>query len=144
MKLYIVRGPSGSGKSTIANKIRENSDSLSMVFEADNFFHDVRGEYNFQAKLLGKAHQWNVINVEKVMFSGVPNVIVSNTSMTIDEMGPYIQLAEKYGYELKVFRTPGPWDLDTLYHRNLHNVPLETIQRQINRYEEYPGEQEWT
>jgi len=141
-KLIIVRGPSGSGKSTIARHLGETHDEVMSVFEADMYFESYSG-YNFDAGQLGNAHRWCQLNAERSMFRG-EDLIVANTSMTHWELNPYLQLAEKYGYTVEAWRTPGPWDPDVLFERNLHGVPLETLKKQINKYEPLDIEREWT
>lgn len=134
--LFLLRGPSGSGKSTIARYLR------GVQHETDQFF-TYNCTYRFDANALDAAHSWNQLNVKRSMFHGIDRVIVSNTFSKIWEMKPYLKLAEHYNYTIRVYRTPGPWDPDTLFQRNEHGVPIETIRRQINRYEEYDGELTW-
>jgi len=139
-KLIILRGPSGSGKSTLANHL---SAGVVSVFEADKYFaydHD----YKFDVDQLGNAHNWCRMGVERQMFHRVELVIVSNTSTTKWEMKPYLELADKYDYEVEIIRTPGPWDAAVLFERNIHNVPLATLEKQINRYKPHEDETEWT
>jgi len=137
----MLRGPSGTGKTSIARHF-ENEDYLD-YFEADLFFESAEG-YKFHSSLLTVAHQWCKASVEKAMLHESPKLIVSNTSTCLWEIKPYLELAQKYDYEVEILRTPGPWDAETLFRRNKHGVPLETIQKQINRYQPHPDESEWT
>ena len=131
-KLIILRGPSGSGKSSIANHLRVDrfGDISTSWFEADHFF-GMGEDYNFDASKLGQAHGWCKAQVRARMDGECDQIIVSNTSMTNWEMKPYLELAEEYGYELEILRTPGPWEADILFQRNVHGVPLGTLQKQI-------------
>ena len=52
--LTLVRGLPGSGKSTFANTITNEFS----VCEADKFFYDKEGNYNFDATKLSQAHKW--------------------------------------------------------------------------------------
>ena len=52
--LTLVRGLPGSGKSTFANWIWNEY----AVCEADKFFYDKEGNYNFDAIKLREAHEW--------------------------------------------------------------------------------------
>jgi predicted kinase len=160
-KLVIIRGPSGSGKSTISKNLSENIDRdyygdimgmpyypQSVYHEADQFFTDNQGGYHFDVNKLKVAHQWNQLQVERSMLQSVPLVIVSNTSIQhwetrLEYTIPYIDMALDYEYELEIIRTPGPWDADTLFKRNKHNVPLEIIKKHINNYQAHPDETEW-
>lgn len=143
--LIILRGPSGSGKSTIANYLRleDFSDLLVAWHEADHFF-GMGDSYRFDAKKLGAAHSWCQEQVKKRMAKGYDRIIVSNTSMARWEMNPYLQLARDHAYNVVVLRTPGPWDVDILNARNVHGVPLKTLEKQIAKYQPYEDEREWT
>jgi predicted kinase len=149
MKLIIIRGPSGSGKSTIAYYLQGKHNAP--CHEADSFFEkswygDGTREtgYQFDASKLSQAHKWCQLNVEKHMIEKVPTIVVSNTSMSSVEVGVYADLAKNYNYEVEVWRTPAPWNPDELHARNKHEVPLETIRKQIRRYRGVVSEQEWT
>jgi len=145
-KLIIVRGPSGSGKTTLAMHLgaeygEVTAGDIMPVFEADTYFEGQNG-YKFDASQLGSAHRWCQLNAERSMFHG-EDLIVSNTSMTNWELNPYLQLAEKYGYTVEIWRTPGPWDADVLFERNVHGVPLVTLQKQVRKYQPLDNEREW-
>jgi NEDD4-binding protein 2 len=147
-KLIILRGPSGSGKSTIASHLQD--EYTAPYHEADSYFerswwHDSKqSKYMFDASKLGDAHAWCRLGVTKHMFEGVPTIIVSNTNMTHWEMQPYLDLASEYGYEVDIIRTPGPWDAQNLAKRNVHGVPLETLKKQVRKYQPHADEKEWT
>lgn len=146
-KLVILRGPSGSGKSTIARFLaldyadRQGGQCMQML-EADMFFEGQNG-YAFDASKLGQAHNWCQLSAERAMVHN-DDLIVSNTGITNWEMKPYLKLAEQYGYHVEVWRTPGPWDAQVLFSRNIHGVPLATLEKQIRKYQPHPGEKEWT
>jgi len=151
-KLIIVRGISGSGKSTIARHLASESQSFWETgrhglpwFEADEFFIRSSGsKYKFDSSKLSQAHHLCQLKVEHLMFHDVPCVVVSNTSTRIKEMQPYLDLADQYGYEVQIIRSPGPWDPELLHQRNTHSVPLDTLRKQIARYAPHPDEVEWT
>ncbi len=143
-KMILVRGASGSGKSTLANKLFEEYDLQTncCIFEADNWFCDVEGNYVFDAKELGNAHRWCQLSVEyffkSMVFDGV--AIVSNTSTTYKEILPYALLADKYGCEIEIMEPSTPWknNPEECHKRNSHNVPLDTIRAQIDRLSKHP------
>lgn len=99
--------------------------------EADMFFIDDKGNYNFNASKLGEAHKWCQKVTEDYMKPfGFDKVIVSNTFTQEWEMKPYYELAEKYGYivfSLIVENRHGGV--------NEHNVPEETLTKMENRFE---------
>ena len=120
--LYIVRGLPGSGKSSLAKKVTE------LVYSADDFFTNKKGEYNFNAKLLGKAHEWCWGKVRDAMFIGAEAVAVANTFTQAWEAEKYYQLAEEYGYSVFVIECQNDFG-------NVHDVPQESIDAMKERWE---------
>ena len=72
----IVRGIPGSGKSTVARKLATGSNW--QHFEADMYFYDKEGNYNFDINKLGAAHHWCERKVATALQDGW-SVVVSNT-----------------------------------------------------------------
>ncbi len=120
--LYIVRGLPGSGKSSLAKKVTE------LVYSADDFFTNKKGEYNFNAKLLGKAHEWCWGKVRDAMFIGAEAVAVANTFTQAWEAERYYQIAEEYGYSVFVIECQNDFG-------NVHDVPQESIDAMKERWE---------
>ena len=120
--LYIVRGLPGSGKSSLAKKITET------LYSADDFFTNKKGEYNFNAKLLGKAHEWCWGKVRDAMFIGANAVAVANTFTQAWEAEKYYQIAEEYGYSVFVIECQNDFG-------NVHDVPQESIDAMKERWE---------
>jgi predicted kinase len=120
--LYIVRGLPGSGKSSLAKKVSES------VYSADDFFTNKKGEYNFNAKLLGKAHEWCWGKVRDAMFIGANAVAVANTFTQAWEARAYYQIAEEYGYSVFVIECQNDFG-------NVHDVPKESIDAMEKRWE---------
>ena len=130
--LTLVRGLPGSGKSTFANWIWNDY----AICEADKFFTDKEGKYNFDATKLSEAHNWCREQVEIRMKDNqanpqfYPEIVVSNTFTKEWEMEEYYKLAEKYGY--KVFSI-------IVENRhggvNQHGVPAEKLEQMRNRFE---------
>jgi predicted kinase len=147
-KLILLRGPSGTGKSTIAREIhgRESNHQAKIChFESDQFFVDEEtGTYRFNIAKLSAAHRWNQLQVERAMLHQSPIVIVSNTFIAHWEMERYLELAEEYHYDRQLIRTPGPWDADTLFRRNKHNVPMDVLKRHISGFQPHDEDELWT
>ena len=130
--LTLVRGLPGSGKSTFANLITNEFS----ICEADKFFYDKEGNYNFDATKLREAHEWCREQVEiRMKDNGVnpqfyPEIVVSNTFTQKWEMDAYYKLAEQYGY--KVFSI-----IVENRHEgvNQHGVPAEKLEQMKNRFE---------
>ena len=122
--LYIVRGVPGSGKTTLAKQLTSN------VFEADHYFYDNDGNYNFIPSEIKEAHKECQQFVGFAMESGIQKIAVSNTFTQEWEMEPYFELAKKHGF--KVFtiivenRHGG---------KNQHGVPEDKIEQMKNRFE---------
>lgn len=137
-QLIILRGPSGSGKSTLAKHLAGILKCV--ICEADDFFTSERS-YRFDPGMLSKAHELCQLQVEKALFLG-EDCIVANTNMALKDIEVYLELADNYNYSTKIIRTPGPWDIDILFKRNVHNVPKDVLARQIARYKAHPDETE--
>jgi predicted kinase len=130
--LTLVRGLPGSGKSTFANTITNEFS----VCEADKFFYDKEGNYNFDGSRLKLAHVWCFNQVRTRMEDNklnpqfYPEIVVSNTFTQEWEMEKYYELAEEYGY--KVFSI-------IVENRhggvNQHGVPAEKLEQMKNRFE---------
>lgn len=128
--LYIIRGIPGCGKTTFANYIWNDY----AIHEADKFFYDKEGNYNFDVNKLHQAHMWCQSEVEIQMKDNqvnpqyYPEIVVSNTSTTEKEMQPYLDLAKKYDYEvfsLIVENRHGGV--------NQHSVPNDTLDKMEKR-----------
>jgi len=78
-----------------------------------------------------------------LMERGEEIVIVSNTSVKVRDLRPYIKMAELHDYEVEIIRSPGPWNIDELFRRNQHNTPREIVARHIEQYVIADGEVEW-
>lgn len=130
--LFLIRGLPGSGKSSFATHIWNEY----AVCEADKFFYDKEGNYNFDPLKLKEAHAWCKNEVETRMKDHqlneqyYPEIAVSNTFTQEWEMKDYFDLAEKYKYKvvsLIVENRHGS--------KNLHGVPDEKIEIMKNRFE---------
>jgi len=130
--LVLLRGLPGSGKSSFANLIW----SSFVICEADQFFYDAEGNYNFDPSKLKEAHKYCRDKVESFMLDNeknpqfYPEIIVSNTFTKEWEMEEYFKLANKYGYKvvsLIIENRHGG--------KNVHGVPDSKINEMRNRFE---------
>lgn len=129
MQLIIIRGVSGTGKTTHAKGMRMNDfPALNRPahFEADMFFTDPYGNYDFDPNLLYDAHRWCQLSVLRMMRQYEP-IIVSNTFTTFKEVEPYLKMADRYGYEVIVVTL-------TKEYGSVHNVPDEVMEKQRGRF----------
>jgi predicted kinase len=130
--LFLVRGLPGSGKTSFATAIWNDY----AVCEADKFFYDKEGNYNFDPSKLKEAHAWCKNEVETRMKDHqdnqqyYPEIAVSNTFTQEWEMEDYFKLAEKYGYKvvsLIIENRHGG--------QNVHGVPEDKLQIMKSRFQ---------
>jgi len=92
--IILVRGVSGSGKTTFANMISD------IVISADQFF-EKDGEYRFNPKHLGIAHEWCLQQAKAALIENPgKSVCVANTFTQMWEMAPYFDLAKEIGIQV--------------------------------------------
>lgn len=135
--MILVRGVSGSGKSALAGKIAMMINLMeetplrgnAYVYSADSFFERA-GEYKFNPRQLGQAHQSCLDGVSLCLDADcLP--IVANTMTRQAEVQPYLDLlssSRSAGY-----RNLFVIDMLTQYG-NVHGVPDETVNRQKLRF----------
>ena len=121
--IYIVRGCPGSGKSTFAKTLG------GIHIEADQYFVDADGNYNFDGSKIKNAHAWCLDNVKTNMAAGRDKIVVSNTFTQEWEFQPYLELAKEYGYKTFTIIVEN-------YHGgiNQHNVPEDKVEQMKNRF----------
>jgi predicted kinase len=130
--LFLVRGLPGSGKSTFATHIWNEY----AVCEADKFFYDKEGNYNFDPSKIKDAHAWCKNEVETRMKDHqlnpqyYPEIAVSNTFTQEWEMKDYYDLAEKYGYKIVSLIVENRHG-----GKNVHGVPEDKLEIMKNRFE---------
>ena len=126
--LYLVRGLPSAGKSTFAKTL------CGIHIEADQYFVDSEGNYNFDGSKIKLAHEYCKAQTEAWMKTdgdqvNVDKLVVSNTFTQEWELETYFELAKKYGY--KVFSVI----IETRHkNKNEHNVPEEKVEQMRNRF----------
>lgn len=137
-KLIIVRGAIGSGKSTFANKLTNKLIRFGYKptdichFEADQFFMDEYGNYNFVPTKLWLAHKQCLEKTKKCLLRD-KIVIVSNTFATKKEMKPYMDFADENDIPVEVYRCTGEY-------QNVHGVPDNVVVAKRKQMEDIPNE----
>lgn len=124
--LWILRGVSGAGKTTVAKSLLLLPSS--MAYAADDFHYDEDGSYNWKPENVKASHEWCQRKVSRDMWFGFENIIVHNTNTTEKEIQPYLDLAEKYEYDvvsLVVENRHG--------NKDVHNVPQDIRDNQEKR-----------
>ena len=121
--LIIVRGIPGSGKSTVAEMLGK------AICCADDFYmHD--GEYKWVAEDIGKAHGWCQRKCRRFRKAQASQIVVANTSTTVREMQPYMDLARQFGY--RVFTIIVETRHDGV---SIHGVPEATLDKMRGRFD---------
>jgi predicted kinase len=127
-ELFLLRGLPGSGKSTLAKMLVGGKDYCHK--EADMFFVDGDGNYNFKPSKIKQAHKWCQEEIEFVMKYAHSPVVVSNTFTQEWEMEEYYKLAERYGYRVHSLIVENRHG-----GINEHNVPEEKLEQMKTRFE---------
>ncbi len=132
--VYITRGLPGSGKSTLAKKLAGPN---GVIFSTDEFFYDSNNVYRFDPSLLRKNHLLNQKRAYEAMESGVSPIVIDNTNVRNKDMKLYVNMALKFGYQVKTKEPDTPWKFDAteLAQRNTHGASLDTIQGMLKRWQ---------
>ena len=146
LNVLLIRGLPGSGKSWLASCISMGKVQTTCL-EADNYFYDESLGYQFDPAKLTEAHLWcfqrflrfltllsNPLRVGEKFDNDM--IIVSNTFSCRWEMEKYLEAAKKRDIQVKVIDLfdNGMTD-EELVKRNIHDVPIETIQAMRSRWE---------
>ena len=130
--LVLLRGLPGSGKSSFAKHMWSDF----VICEADQFFYDSEGNYNFNPSKLKDAHKYCRDKVETFMSDNeknpqfYPEIVVSNTFTREWEMDEYFKLAKKYDYQVVSLIVENRHG-----NKNVHGVPDSKIEEMRNRFE---------
>lgn len=124
-KLTLVRGIPGSGKSTYAKSLNFKL-ALTLV-EADQFFIDQDGTYQYDNTLIKDAHNWCKLETKRLLKAGF-DVVVANTFVKNWEMKFYKSLADDMRLKFEVIEMRGNY-------QNVHGVPDEVVARMASQFE---------
>lgn len=133
-ELIIMRGISGSGKSTLAKELGKKG----IVLSTDDYFMK-NGIYDFDPKKLGVYHKMNQEKTKECMEKQITPIVIDNTNSKEWEMKPYVELADEFGYDVKIEELPIP-SMEELIKRqksreNINkSLPKETLERMINNF----------
>lgn len=131
-ELILVRGLPGSGKSTLAKKLMSSSAFFSPTgnnrhLEADQYFIDADGNYNFDVTKLYLAHRW-CQEQTRICLANNGVAFVSNTFTTTSELKPYFKIAKEFGIMPIVYLAQNQF-------KNVHDVPDETLKKMAERFQ---------
>ncbi|XP_051167567.1 NEDD4-binding protein 2 [Leptopilina boulardi] len=138
--MVITRGLPGSGKSYLARNIAQladENDAAQFIFSTDDFFMKKGRIYDFDPMKLSDAHTFNQQRVSKAVKDGISPIIIDNTNTQCWEMKPYVIFAVQYGYFIEVLEPNTLWayNVNELAKKNIHNVPKQSIQRMLERFD---------
>ncbi|KAG5878204.1 hypothetical protein JTB14_009769 [Gonioctena quinquepunctata] len=132
----------GSGKSYLARKILESTVGFDVnhplhILSTDDYFYQLRGEYDYDVRKLNEAHNWNQSRAFQGMSRGFSPIVIDNTNTEMWEMKPYATMATDYGYLIEILEPYTHWSFNDreLAKRNHHGVPRVKIKEMIDRYE---------
>jgi len=136
MRVVIMRGYPGSGKSFYIRTHHPKAE----VCSADDFFIGPDGVYRFDGAKIREAHKWCMKKFITLVRMGdgdegakVPEIVVDNTNCARWELSPYISVAEAYDYTVEIVWCRCPVTMAAA--RNLHGVPLKSVQAMEDRFE---------
>ncbi|MGF1776217.1 ATP-binding protein [Vibrio nomapromontoriensis] len=121
-KLILIRGLPGSGKSTLAQTLS------AFHVEADMFFVNDSGVYQYDATRIEDAHRWCQSQAEEQLSRG-NDVVVANTFIRRWEMKAYQQMAKRYGAEIEIRVCRGRY-------ANIHGVEQVVIDKMRRRWQD--------
>jgi predicted kinase len=127
--LTLIRGVPGSGKSTLARRMLHSyvvNDVPAYHYEADQFFTDEAGNYNWDGMKIGAAHAWCQEQCAAKLAEGA-TVIVSNTFTTKKELQVYFDMIQQYGQNPTVYLAQSNFS-------SIHGVPEQVLENMRKRF----------
>jgi predicted kinase len=123
--LILLRGLPGAGKSTVAQLFGDVPH-----MEADQYFVDANGNYEFKPELIREAHDWCKGTTHNLLRCGSPMVVVSNTFTMEWEMEDYMAMAKEYDYRVVTLIVENRHGSE-----NIHGCPPEKVEIMRERFQ---------
>lgn len=135
--LILMRGVSGSGKSTKAAQLASSFEGA-VIFSTDDFFMQ-DGSYVFDVAKLAENHAKNVARTEAACEQGLSMIIIDNTNLQYWQMKPYVELAQKHGYDVQFEEVHAEYE--TIMQRQAgranigKDLPATVVERMLKSFE---------
>ncbi|MDE3270763.1 AAA family ATPase [Pseudoalteromonas sp. G4] len=140
-QVFILRGLPGSGKShyahSLCDEMVKGDEAQFVVCSTDDFFI-TDGEYRFDKAKLSEYHNLNLARFIRALSQQIPLVILDNTNIKKWEFAAYAEAAHALGYQVKevvVGEIKDKAMQHLYYQRNIHKVPLKTINKMAYQFE---------
>ena len=123
-ELILLRGIPGAGKTEFAKTYLADQ---AIHIEADDFFINDEGVYEFNIDKIAEAHKWCRDTTRILLIHGNP-VVVANTFSQKWELQPYVDMAMELNITFRILTAHGNYG-------SVHNIPQKTMQKIIERWE---------
>lgn len=99
------------------------------------------GNYVYEPAKIGEAHADCKRHFVSAITKGETCVMVDNTNTSVLEMAPYVEIAQAFGYEIRIkeFRC----SVETSLAQNTHSVPENAIRYMAQNLQTYNAPPWW-
>lgn len=124
-----MRGIPGAGKTTLVKSRWPDATICSA-----NFYFETPEGYVFKPEELPQAHQQCLRAFVEAVRGHDATIVVDNTNLTVDEIRPYLAVAQAYGREVEIVDVYATLT-DVMPHQ-VHPIPLWKMEKLFRRWEE--------
>lgn len=139
-RMIILRGLPGSGKSTLASDMFHNDffdpkAQVDYLVEGDDY-RTIEGEYRYDPDQNFLAQAWCCSEAFRRLQSQ-DIIFVANVFAKREHIFPYLEWARKLEVRVLLIETSTPWarNAQELVEKNVHEVPLESIEHMMEAWE---------